>query len=49
MRFSCLMLVFAASVLALVTPVIRKTSISVHHALMVSHSRHVSAMSATMT
>src|SRR5665811_821426 len=31
-RFSCLMLVFAASVRALVTPVIRKTSISVHHA-----------------
>jgi hypothetical protein len=41
------MLVFAASVRALVTPVIRKTSISVHHALMVSHSRHVSTMSAT--
>src|SRR5450759_4040760 len=44
-----LMVVFAASVRALVTPVTIRTSIAGHHASRVARSRSVSAMSATAT
>ena len=47
--FDVFMLVFAASVLALVTPVMSRTSMAGHQRYRVFHSWSVSAMSATWT
>ena len=48
-RLMFLIEVFAASVLALVTPVTMRTSISVHYWQIVFHSLSVSGMFATWT